>query len=78
MSELEPHVYEYEDYDRERGAGLRRRVRGGPPLEQLPAVADERLSDELIDELLAGARSEVSGSSMLPADPGTPGPAPRR
>jgi putative transposase len=30
----------------------------GPPLEQLPAEVGERLSDELIDELLAGARSE--------------------
>jgi putative transposase len=30
----------------------------GSPLEQLPAEVGERLSDELIDELLAGARSE--------------------
>jgi hypothetical protein len=74
MSELESHVYEYEDHDRERGAGLRRRSRSEPggraqrnaggafaagsPLEQLPAEVGERLGDELIDELLAGARSE--------------------
>jgi putative transposase len=30
----------------------------GPPFERLPAEVGERLGDELIDELLAGARSE--------------------
>jgi putative transposase len=41
----------------ERGAGAARPPRGRPP-SGLPAEVRDRLSDEVIDELLAGARSE--------------------
>ena len=42
----------------------------GRPVEQLPDEVRERLSDELIDELLAGARSEeeIVGPGGLLAD----------
>jgi putative transposase len=42
----------------------------GPPVEQLPDGVRERLSDELIDELLAGARGEeeIVGPGGLLAD----------
>src|SRR3954471_390764 len=42
----------------------------GAPVEQLPDEVRERLSDELIDELLAGARSEeeIVGPGGLLAD----------
>ena len=39
-------------------AGARRRPRGSVPVDELSPIARERLSDELIDELLAGARTE--------------------
>src|SRR6188472_2391625 len=42
----------------ELSAGAARRAPGSVPLGELPAGVRERLSDELIDELLAGARSE--------------------
>jgi Transposase, Mutator family len=39
-------------------AGARCRPRGSVPVDELLPIARERLSDELIDELLAGARTE--------------------
>jgi putative transposase len=53
-----------------RDAGAPRRARGSVPTEELPAGVRERLSDELIDELLAGARSEeeLVGPGGLLAD----------
>src|SRR5215218_2437628 len=46
------------------------RAPGGPPLAELPPEVRDRLSDELIDELLAGARSEeeIVGPGGLLAD----------
>src|SRR3954452_23838540 len=45
----------------------------GAPVEQLPDEVRERLSDELIDELLAGARSEEEivgpGGLLVPCSP---------
>jgi putative transposase len=53
----------------ERPAGAAR-PRQGPPVVELPPEARERLSDELIDELLAGARTEeeIVGPGGLLAD----------
>jgi putative transposase len=52
---------------RDAGAG---RPPEGPPLAELPEEVRERLSDELIDELLAGARTEeeIVGPGGLLAD----------
>jgi putative transposase len=46
------------------------RAWGSVPVDELPAAVRERLSDELIDELLAGARSEeeIVGAGGLLAD----------
>ena len=41
----------------QRDGGAPRRLEG-PPLAELPPEVRDRLSDELIDELLAGARTE--------------------
>jgi putative transposase len=50
--------------------GARRRWRGSVPVDELAPEVRERLSDELIDELLAGARSEeeIVGPGGLLAD----------
>ncbi len=54
----------------ERSETPARRARRGSPLAELPPEVRERLSDELIDELLAGARSEeeIVGPGGLLAD----------
>src|SRR3954464_3667423 len=58
----------------EPGGGAQRDAGGaraaGAPVEQLPDEVRERLSDELVDELLAGARGEVEivGPGGLLAD----------
>jgi Transposase, Mutator family len=51
-------------------AGAARAPQGAPPLAGLPPEVRERLGDELIDELLAGARSEeeIVGPGGLLAD----------
>jgi putative transposase len=53
----------------QRGAGAARAPEG-PPLAELPAEVRDRLGDELIDELLAGARTEeeIVGPGGLLAD----------
>jgi len=53
----------------QRDAGAARPLQG-PPLAELPPEVRDRLSDELIDELLAGARSEeeIVGPGGLLAD----------
>jgi putative transposase len=53
----------------QRGAGAAR-APGGPPLAELPPEVRDRLSDEVIDELLAGARTEqeIVGPGGLLAD----------
>lgn len=40
----------------------------GPPVESLPDEVRERLGDELIDELLAGARGSAEGQAPLRRD----------
>src|SRR3954462_6043257 len=52
----------------QRDAGVA--LAAGPPVEQLPAEVGERFSDELTDELLAGARGqeEIVGPGGLLAD----------
>src|SRR5918911_3591053 len=51
-------------------AGAARRARGAAPVDELPPGVRDRLSDELIDELLAGARTEeeLVGPGGLLAD----------
>ncbi len=67
MSQKESHVYDHRFKRRKgprrrlaqrawRASAARRAV--GPLADDLPVEVRERLSDELIDELLAGARSE--------------------
>src|SRR3954454_7997884 len=53
-----------------RDAGAARRARGAVAGAELPAAVRDRLSDELIDELLAGARTEeeIVGPGGLLAD----------
>jgi len=53
-----------------RNAGAARRARGAVASDELPPGVRDRLSDELIDELLAGARSEeeLVGPGGLLAD----------
>ena len=53
-----------------RDAGARRRPRGSVPVDELAPAVRERLSDELIDELLAGAETEaeIVGPGGLLAD----------
>ena len=41
----------------QRGAGVARRPEG-PPLAELPPEVTDRVSDQVIDKLLAGARTE--------------------
>jgi putative transposase len=54
----------------ELSAGARRRAPGPVPVDELPPAVRERLPDELIDELLAGARTEeeIVGPGGLLAD----------
>jgi putative transposase len=54
----------------ELSAGASRRAPGPVPVDDLPAAVRDRLSDELIDELLAGARTEeeIVGPGGLLAD----------
>src|SRR5204863_8225608 len=42
----------------ERDVGAARRPLGSLPVDELPLAVRDRLGDELVDELLAGARSE--------------------
>ena len=53
-----------------RDAGAPRPARGSVPVDELPPRVRDRLSDELIDELLAGARTEeeIVGPCGLLAD----------
>jgi hypothetical protein len=53
-----------------RNAGARRRPRGSVAVDELVPEAHDRLSDEVIDELLAGARTEgeIVGPGGLLAD----------
>ena len=54
----------------ELSAGAPRRASGPVPVDELPPAVRDRLSDDLIDELLAGARSEeeIVGPGGLLAD----------
>ena len=54
----------------ELSAGAARRAPGSVPVGELPPGVRDRLSDELIDELLAGARTEeeLVGPGGLLAD----------
>jgi putative transposase len=53
-----------------RDAGARHLPQGSVPVDELPSAVRDRLSDELIDELLAGARTEdeIVGPGGLLAD----------
>src|ERR687886_664222 len=54
----------------ELSGGAVRRARGSVPVDELPLGVRDRVSDELIDELLAGARTEeeLVGPGGLLAD----------